>query len=367
MQMRAMGVFLLVPEPELLNGTSRQPRIALTINGIQVTEIISASIHQNNFYAADHFVILVAVSDTTLIWAQADIVQINLRIAQDQGSTKSVIIGEADEVALDLASGTVTIRGRDYTAQFIETKTAEKFQNLTSSQVISKLAGRHSLTSQVTATTTPTGKYYDTDHAFITNEVSEWTLMTYLAGREGFDIFFSGSTLYFQPAADPNVNSPFEIFCSTSGTLPVSNVQRLSLHRNLTLARDVIVKVISWNHEMKVPITAIQRAKKSKVGQTGSPPPTTYIFRETGLSQSQAEEFAQAKLKELVLHERRIEFDIPGDLTVTPRSLIRLSGTGTDFDQIYFVAQVILTCTLAKGFSMRVMAKNASPHTVVYS
>jgi len=358
---------LSAPETGLLNGTSRQPRIALTINGIQVTEIISASVHQNNFYAADHFSILVAVSSTTLLWAQADSVNVNLRIAQDQGSTRSVITGVADEVSMDLAAGTVTVKGRDYTAQFIETKTAEKFQNLTSSQVISTIAARHGLNSQVAATTTPTGKYYDTDHAFVTNEVSEWTLMTYLAGREGYDIYFNGNTLYFQPAANPSTATPFDIFLSTTGTLPISNVQRLSLHRNLTLARDVIVKVISWNHELKVPITATQHAKKTKGGQTSASPPTTYIFRETGLTQSQAEEFAQTKLNELVLHERRIEFDIPGDLTLTPRSLIRLSGTGTDFDQIYFAAQVILTCTLSKGFSMRVMAKNASPHTVVYT
>ncbi len=332
-----------------------------------MSEILSASVHRNNYFASDSFSVVFPLVDGMLSWAQTDLLEIDLKIAPDVGYARSIITGLADEVALDFTNSTLTIRGRDYTAQFIETKTAEKFQNLTSSQVVSVLAARHGLNAEVTATTTPTGKYYDVDHAVVTNEVSEWTLLTHLAEREGFDIFFDGKTLYFQPVADPSVDTPYDIFCITSGDAPVSNVERLALHRNLTLARDVIVKVISWNHEMKLPITVIRRAQKVKGGTVGSSPPTTYVFREAGLTQSQAEAFAETKLVELTQHERRLEFDIPGDLTLTPRSLIRLSGTQTDFDQNYFVSQINISLNAQRGFTMRVSAKNASPHKVVYA
>jgi hypothetical protein len=118
---------------------------------------------------------------------------------------------------------------------------------------------------------------------------------------------------------------------------------------------------------MKAPITVVVRAEKIKGEQnTTSAPPTTYIFREVGLTQSQAYAFATTKLNELTLHERRIDFEMPGDLSLTPRSVVRLSGTGTDFDQTYYAAQLTLTCSTKVGFSMRVMAKNASPHKLVY-
>jgi phage protein D len=341
--------------------------LAITANGTAVSNILSAQVHRNNFLAADQFSLVLAVGNNSLGWMQADVLEINLKVAQDVGYFRSLIIGLVDEVAVDLAKGTIALRGRDYTAAFIETKTSEKFQNLTSSQVVTILASRHGFSAQVTPTTTPTGKYYDIDHAAVTNEISEWTLLTYLAEREGFDIFFEGATLYFQPVADPSAETPFNIYLTVGGALPISNVERLTLHRNLTLSRDVVVKVISWNHEMKLPIAVIRRAQKVKGGKSGSSPPTTYIFREPGLSQSQAEAFAETKLIELTQHERRIEFDIPGDPSLTPRSMVRLSGTLTDFDQDYFVSYLTVNFTLDRGFTMHVAAKNASPHKVVFS
>ncbi len=362
-----MAASLSGSDAAALDGVGRQPRVSVTVNGVPVSEVISILVHRNNFLAADTFKVVFAFDPGAGVpdWVQADVVALDLMIAENPGTSLSVITGLADEVVLDLANGIVTATGRDYTAQFIETKTAEKFQNLTSSQVVQILANRHGLASQVTSTMTPTGKYYDSDHSIVTNEVSEWTLLSYLAGREGFDIFVQGNTLFFQPAANPIEDSPFDVYCVVDGSSPSANVSRLITHRSMTLARDVIVKVVSWNHEMKSAVTATRRAEKTTArGQSAKFPPTTYVFREAGLTQDQANALADSKLRELTLHERRIEFDIPGDLSLTPRSLVRLSGTGTDFDQTYFVAQIYITCSLERGFSMKVTAKNASPQSV---
>ena len=41
----------------------------------------------------------------------------------------------------------------------------------------------------------------------MTNEVSEWTLLTYLAQREGFDVYVEGRTLFFNPPADASATT----------------------------------------------------------------------------------------------------------------------------------------------------------------
>ena len=56
---------------------------------------------------------------------------------------------------------------------------------------------------------------------------------------------------------------------------------------------------------------------------------------------------------------------MPGDLTLTPRSIVRLSGTATDFDQDYYVSQIRFECSVTHGFPMRIEARNASPHSMV--
>ncbi len=350
---------------------TRQPAIAMAVNGQRVPGLVGLSVTRNNFLAADMFTARIALNQTgalypTSFWALQDSVELNLMIALDGGALQSVILGPVDKVMIDQARQLMTLSGRDYTSSFIETKTSEKFQNLTSSQIVQTLATRQGLQAQAQATTTPAGKYYDVDHAEVTNQISEWTLLTYLAQHEGFDIYVEGNTLFFQPPVAISSSTPYVVNYDISGTVPTASVSDLIMQRDLTLANDVIVKVISWNHELKTPITAIRQAQKTlQPARPNATPPTTYIFREPGLTQAQADAVAVARLNDLTLHERRIRLAMPGDLTLTPRSIITLTGTGTDFDQDYYVTELRIECTMDRGFAMRVEAKNSSPQSVV--
>ena len=342
----------------------------MAVNGVVTPGLVSYVVVQNNFFAADTFSAQVALDATgsgygAPFWASQDQIELDLRLALDGGGPQSLIVGLVDDVSIDLAQQVLTLTGRDYTSLFIENKTAEKFQNLTSSQVVQLLAQRNGLQAQVTQTTTATGKFYDTDHAEVTNEVSEWTLLSYLAQRETFDLFVQGRTLFFQPAATAQSVTPYPVTYGYATPVPGSNVRRLVLRRSLTLARDVIVKVISWNHEQKRPISvSMQGQKTRRPAGTNALPAVSYVFREQGLTEEQAKAFATAKLTEITQHERRIELEMPGDLTLTPRSLIRVSGTGSDFDQDYFVGQIRIECSIKHGFPMRVEARNTSPQSV---
>ena len=117
----------------------------MAVNGARMPGLLSLTVTRNNFLAADHFAAEVALDATghgfgAPFWAMQDQIELNLMVSLGQGAPQSLIIGLVDEVAIDLAQQSMSLTGRDYTSLFIETKTAEKFQNLSSSQVAELLA-----------------------------------------------------------------------------------------------------------------------------------------------------------------------------------------------------------------------------------
>jgi hypothetical protein len=60
-------------------------------------------------------------------------------------------------------------------------------------------------------------------------------------------------------------------------------------------------------------------------------------------------------------HERVIEVSMPGDLILTPRSMIMLEGTGSDFDQTYHVDVIERQLHGNGGFDQRIRGRNTSP------
>jgi hypothetical protein len=74
---------------------------------------------------------------------------------------------------------------------------------------------------------------------------------------------------------------------------------------------------------------------------------------------------AQSILGDLSRHERVIGFRQPADLSLTPRSILRLRGTGTDWDQAYYPDSITLAASLDGGFVQDVRAKNVSPNSQV--
>jgi hypothetical protein len=190
--------------------------------------------------------------------------------------------------------------------------------------------------------------------------MTEWDLLIFLAGQEGFDVFVSGTSLYFQPSA-ASTTVPF--------TITPADVQDLRLERSLTLARDIIVTVKSWNSHQQNAFTQTVRASgKHSAGGSGTGagtagPAQHYVFVRPNLTMNDALKLAQQKASELAQHERVWEATMPGDLTLGPRSAIQLAGTASDFDQTYFIDAIDRHISIEHGFVQRIRAKNTSPRT----
>lgn len=337
------------------SNSTRRPRLLATVNGAQVATPLTARVTSNNFYAADRFALVAALgASTPYDWLSQDRMAVQIGVALD-GASEILIEGEADQVELDPIRRTATLTGRDLTARLIEARTQESFSNRTASEIATLLASRRGLAADIARTTTPVGRYWQLQRDRITLDqfsraTTEWDLLVTLAGLEGFDVWVSGRTLHFRPrAATP---APSATLRATPG---LANVTGLRLERALTLARDIEVVVKSWNARQQQAF--LRRARRRR----GSGDPQRYVYVVPNLTPDEALKLAQRKLEDLTRHERRITAEMPGELTLTPRQRIRLDGTGTDFDQDYWIDEITRTLHPTNGFTQTLLARNASP------
>ena len=246
----------------------------------------------------------------------------------------------------------VFLSGRDLTARLIEARTQESFSNRTASEIATLLAGRRGLSADVTATTTPVGRYWQLQRDRITLDqfsraTTEWDLLVTLAGLEGFDVWVAGSTLHFRPRQA----------AALGPVLRPSDLAGLRLERALTLARDIEVVVKSWNSRQQ---QAFIRTARRRRGGARSGDIQRYVYVVPNLTPDDALKLAQQRLAELTRHERVVIAEMPGELTLAPRMKIRLENTLTDFDQDYWIDEIDRTLHISRGFTQTLRARNAS-------
>ncbi|MGC8524353.1 MAG: phage late control D family protein [Acidibrevibacterium sp.] len=355
-------------------GVVRAPRLRLLVGDLVVQGVKDAFVAANNHYAADRFTITIALGvdpvATAAFWSAQNFFLVDLQAGFAPATAPlgamawvSLIQGAVDSVQIDVLRQTVQLQGRDLTAVFIESRIQQSFANQTASDIATTLAGNHNLQAVVTPTTTPVGRYYNSEHDRITLDqfsraTTEWNLLVWLAEREGFDVFVQGTTLYFQP---PNPASVPALTLSANPESGNANALDIVMERALTLAGDISVTVKSWNSRQGAAFTqTVTASGVSALGSQGARP-QSYVFVRPNLTPDEALRYATAKLQELTLHERVVIVRLPGELTLTPRDMIAISGTGTAFDQLYFIDTIEREIRFDGGFTERIRAKNTSP------
>jgi hypothetical protein len=143
-----------------------------------------------------------------------------------------------------------------------------------------------------------------------------------------------------------------------------ANLMSLSLHRSLTFARDIEVTVKSWNVRRQSAFTQTagtsRAATQGGIGQPKTGPKQKYVYVVPNLTPDEALALAQRKLAELSRNERVITAEMPGELSLAPRMMMRLEGTFTDFDQTYWIDEIERHVDMQAGFTQRVRAKNTN-------
>jgi phage protein D len=348
------------------NPVVRQPRLRILCNGQEIGGPIEFEVVNNNYYQSDTFTAQFAFRanpNFNLIWwgGQTEIL-IDIQSSLDGGQTwVSHIIGDVDHMSVSVEKGVISVDGRDLTSRFIDNKTQETFQNKTSSQIVQILAARRGLTADVTPTTTPVGRYYQADHDRISmgqfvRTTTEWNLLSSLAQDEGFDIWVTGTTLHFHPSTPPTAD-PYLVQWQEGPS--VANAISLQVQRNLTVAKDVVVVVRSWNSQMA---TSIERTSGAVASANAGNAQQFTVVR-PNLTQQQAQDLANKLRADITQHERVFSFQAPADQTLSARDMVQLTGTGSSWDQAYYVDWVRRRMTLSEGFTMQVQCKNHSPQS----
>jgi phage protein D len=359
-------------------GWSYKPRGRVLVEGEALAGVIDVEVVSNSHFTADTFRITVATSAlqaswSPAIWSAIDGADIAIAVGFEDANGQvaewfTLIEGQVDDVALDLRGRCMTVTGRDYSARFLDNRTTEKWANLKSSEIAQQLAKRRGLQAVVKATTARAGHYYEIDHAHLSSEQTEWDVLTYLAEREGYDVWVFGQTLYFQPPTDPATTNYFPLMWreANGATLPGSpSFTDIQLSRSLTLAKDVIVKVKSYHQMQEASFTVTVKAQNSAKLQRKGGSGQVYSFVVPNLNRDQALQWAKAKAEEITRHERVLNADMPGDTLLTARSVVRLIGTGTSWDQTYFPDTVTRRLSLKDGYRQSLRAKNHSPQSMV--
>lgn len=367
--------------PQIASWAS-QPRGIALANGTRLVGVSSFEIDNNSFYQADTFRLILALSaqpasSDWAFWASQVDIEVELLVGYpateqyDKADLVSMVIGDVDDIHIDPLHDEIVMTGRDLTARLVDNKTTEKYPNLTASQIATKLAQARGLTPVVTATTTKAGTYYDIDKIDVADDRPEWDLLTYLAQVSGFVVYVKGHELHFEPKPDTAVDPyvlHWEPANSTSGS-PMLNALDLTLTRNLTIAKDIIVTVRSYNVKQKTGFTKTANRSRVKAGtKTASKSyiaPQRYFFTIANKTAEETQQYANQKLAEISQHEMNFSMAIPGDPTLTPRTVVRLDGTGTAFDQIYYPASVLTEFSLHAGYRTTVRGKNSSPESTV--
>jgi hypothetical protein len=242
------------------------------------------------------------------------------------GST-ALVDGEWDTASIDLVDGLVRLSGRDKSAALHEKKSSEKFNNMSRSEVVQKVAGRNGLQAQVDNSSLKAGKLFQIDWAKLTDGVSDAAIIHKLAELEGARWWVKGTTLYFKGKSDISSNYAVQYRAPAGG--PASgNFIRLSFSINL-------------------------QAAKTLNGNGGT---LTWNYRHPGLEQDHADDLALKKLAEHSRHELTVDVEMVGDPQIDVGMGLQLQGTA--FDQV-FEMDAVHHMLGPGGHTMKIIAKSA--------
>ena len=278
------------------------PHLRIKIGGVAVPWPVEAQTEVNNTRTAGTWSAGIAFLDRDPMnlawWATQSTLRVEIDASLNGQNFTTLMVGNADEVEITPNTNYVTLTGRDLTALLIDQKTAQTYQNQTASEVATILANGVGLTPMVTPTTVPVGLYYASNHTRMSmgdlaRAVTSWDLLNFLADQENFDVFVSGTSLYFQPKQQAG-GIPFQVNWSKVGGVVVSNVMNLQMKRSLTIAHDLSVEVQSWNTALNREVTV--KASSTANGTSATGPAQNYTFTKPNLTPAQAADYANQQL-----------------------------------------------------------------------
>lgn len=338
-------------------GRARQIHAFVVANGVPC-RVKSVQVQQSATATTDTFRATLAMNGLppgrgVHFWSDTDVIKVEVTVLTGENAN-TIFWGAVDKVKCNWQSHTIDVSGRDESKKPVEKKSTESWKNKTADEIVKEVSGRHGL-GALTDPADFAGKVWADDHVRITDQHSDWTLFHKMANREGKVVYAQDGNVYFKDLDEGNEGSIDIVYVPmTPASHAAGNYVTLDCERNLQLAKKTKVKVRSWHTK-----------KKEKVEHEEELPGSTedgeneYVYRYDGLTRPQAEKIAKKRLRENTRHERTITVNCPGNPNARPRMMANLTGTGTAFDQSYYIDRVTHDVG-EQGYRMTLTSKNTS-------
>ena len=342
----------------------------------------SFSVEQNAFSAADSFQLGLPFfvrdiqsgetveangPDFTSILLTQDIIPVQLYVGHPPNPWNytindliQVMDGYMDtaDFTFDDTGEIVTLNGRNAVGQMIDATASEKYPNLTASAIAATFAANHGLTPVVTPTTTLAGVYYNQNSSVLGNNSSEWDILLFLAQQENFIVRVKNGQLLF---------GPYSTITGYANQAPITytwgkNIFKVEFERSPHAAKDVIVRVISWDRNGKNRI--IETAKSTTqyaqriLGQTGQRAAYTETYTIPGLTRQQAQKAAQSICYELSRKQVIGNIEIAGNVDMEVDRKIAIAGVGQTLSDTYYLNKITHAVDINAGYAIQASFSN---------
>lgn len=285
---------------------------------------------------------------------------------QDAATTNELVLliaGENNDVEIDPTAGIVRISGRDLSSRLIDKKVTQAFNNITASGLARLFASENGLKADVVDTTEIIGNFLQVAQTYTASNYTQWDMLVEAAIGEDFLVYVRGDTLVFKPIPSGDdvrdtyvlnytprsIDSAFPTF--DQGT-------RMSFFRNNIVSGNISVTVkVPYSSYSGKAFHVKQQSKSSSASNDAFI--RKYVFSHPGLTNEQAVEKAKQLLKNLSIHAVRLSADLVFDTKLQKEMLIKVTGTNTELDQLYYIDSLVRRMTM-DDFSMFVSAKNKS-------
>ncbi len=355
---------------------ARKSRGIIAVNGMQV-KFTSISVEQNAFSAADSFeivlpyfirdqqsgeTILANGPDFTSVLLTQDVIPVSAWVGYPANPLNytvndlaQVMDGYMDTARWDFdkTGEIVTLNGRNMVGPLIDAKIVDKFPNLTSSAIAIKFALEHGLTPVVTPTSTLAGTYYNQNSTITgNNSMSEWDLLLFLAQQENFIVRVKGGQLLF---------GPYGTVTGYVDQTPISltwgqNIETLEFERSPQAAKDIVVKVISYdrNYKHRIEETAKSTTQYAQriLNQAGQRQQYVETYTIPGLTRDQAQKKAIAICNELSRSQIIGNVTCAGDPNMSIDRKLQIQGVGQILSDFYYLNKVTHQFDLTNGYSI---------------
>ncbi len=321
----------------------RTPRLRVLAGGAELPGALAADVFANSHLSTDRFRVRFAASalgeDGVARLRDPD-GRIEVQVALEADGWVSLIVGRVDSLSFDAVHQVLEVEGRDLAAVLVEAQVGEAFANQTASEIVATVAARHGLEADVTATSEAVGRFYQAGHERLTlaqhaRATTEWDLLTWLAGQEGFLLGMVGARLRFGKRNGDAVE------------LAVADCSQVEVTQQPGLLRPIEVVVRSWG-------TRRAQAVEGSARSGGEGAAFRQVVTRPNLTSAEAERLAGRILDDLRRHARGARVVMPGELTLGAQGVVALSGAGPGWDGRYAVLGVDRHLDARRGFSQSV-------------